>query len=183
MTFATGAADLHGPLFAIKMLDLSESLLLDAAMAVNGAWPTGPSHHAAMLYMTAVVRTSMPIRAALRRRINSSRALASHMVYLGSCTHLASGPALRCRCRCIRIRQTSCRRVRVPASFLPDRVEPIPGIFSDAFFGMCTSAPLRFWVCAFVDDTRAPPHAPHAPLEVSLQILSPDAPSAAIASV
>jgi hypothetical protein len=42
MTFATGAADLHGPLFAIKMLDLS--LLLDAALTVSGAWPTGPSH-------------------------------------------------------------------------------------------------------------------------------------------
>jgi hypothetical protein len=93
MTFATGAADLHGPLFAIKMLDLSESLLLDAAMTVNGAWPTGPSHRAVMLYKTALVRTSMPIRAALRRRIYySSRAMASHTVYLGSCTHLASYP-------------------------------------------------------------------------------------------
>jgi hypothetical protein len=42
MTSATGPADLHGPLFAIKKLDLL--LLLDAALTVSGARPTGPSH-------------------------------------------------------------------------------------------------------------------------------------------
>ena len=48
---ATRPSDLHEPLVAIKMLDLS--LLLDAAMTVSGAWtscwPTGPSHRAATL--------------------------------------------------------------------------------------------------------------------------------------
>ena len=59
MTSATGAADLHGPLFAIKMLGLL--LLLDAALTVSGAWPTGPSHRAATLQLTALVRTCTPI--------------------------------------------------------------------------------------------------------------------------
>jgi hypothetical protein len=59
MTSATGPSYLHGPLFAIKMLGLL--LLLDAALTVSGARPTGPAHRAATLQTMALVRTCTPI--------------------------------------------------------------------------------------------------------------------------
>ncbi len=78
----------------------------------------------------------MPIRAALRHRIYSSRALASHTVYLGSCTR--HSPAVPHSAADAGVYAFGQPLVDVCASqlpfILPDRVEPIPDMFSDAFF-------------------------------------------------